>query len=72
MAGRIFHPKMFVCSVIEELDIYEEVGQDAALVEAVEGVEVTDGSLSIHTETRVDNTSICGVGVWPPGADRPS
>ena len=50
----------------------EEVGRNAALIGTVEGVEVTDGSLSIHTETRVDNTSICGVGVWPPGADHPS
>jgi hypothetical protein len=70
--NRVFDVAVEGETVAEGLDIYEEVGQDAALVEAVEGVEVTDGSLSIHTETRVDNTSICGVGVRPPGADHPN
>jgi hypothetical protein len=70
--GRAFDVAVEGETVIEELDIYEEVGRNTALIGTVEGVEVTDGSLSIHTETRVDNTSICGVGVRPPGADHPS
>jgi len=63
--SRVFSVALEGETVRSELDIYEEVGITTALAETVGGIEVTDGSLSIHTETITDNTSISGIEIRP-------
>ncbi len=59
--SRVFDVAIEGETVLSEVDVYEEVGIAAAHSETIRGVEVADGSLSIHTTTVVDNTSVCGI-----------
>ena len=65
---RVFDVSIEGETVIEGLDIYAEAGHDAALAKTVEEVEVTDGVLSIGTNTVADNSSISGIAVRPSGS----
>jgi glucose/arabinose dehydrogenase len=62
---RVFSVSIEDEQVIEELDIYAEVGHDTALTRTVEGVEVTDGVLSIGTTTLADNSTFSGIAIRP-------
>ncbi|MFH5801947.1 malectin domain-containing carbohydrate-binding protein [Haladaptatus sp. CMAA 1911] len=57
---RVFDVSVEGQSVYSPLDIYAEVGHDVALTKTVEGVEVTDGTLTISTVTQVDNSKFSG------------
>ena len=67
--SRVFDVSIEGDRVLEHVDIYRSVGQNAAFVRTIESVEVTDGSLSIHTTTITDNTSISGIAVRPSNGD---
>jgi len=53
--------------VRSDLDIYAEVGHDAALVETVEGVGVHDDTLTVTLDASVDNAKLSAVTVTPAG-----
>ena len=58
--SRVFDVSVEGQQVFEGLDIFAEVGHDAALTETVEDVEVTDGTLNITTTTQADNSKFAG------------
>ncbi|WP_049995910.1 malectin domain-containing carbohydrate-binding protein [Halococcus sediminicola] len=60
VGSRVFDVSVEDQQPFSELDIYEQVGHDAALTETVEGVEVTDGTLTISTNTVVHNSKFSG------------
>ncbi|MFP8953928.1 ThuA domain-containing protein [Natrialbaceae archaeon A-arb3/5] len=53
----------------EEFDIYAESGGRTATTVVVESVEVTDGVLSISTETQADNTQFSGFEIREASAE---
>ncbi|WP_459193776.1 fibronectin type III domain-containing protein [Halosimplex sp. J119] len=48
---------------ISGLDLYAEVGHDTALVETIEGVTVSDGSLTIEFTASADNAKVSAIRV---------
>jgi sucrose-6-phosphate hydrolase SacC (GH32 family) len=65
---RVFDVSVQGETVRTDLDIYSEVGHDAALVETVEGVTVTDGVLTITADASVDAAKLSAVTVCRPDA----
>ncbi|WP_380678205.1 ThuA domain-containing protein [Salinigranum sp. GCM10025319] len=59
--NRVFDVAVQGETVVEGLDIHAEVGHDAAWTMTVEAVEVTDGSLSITTNTQTDFSKFAGI-----------
>ncbi|WP_225335359.1 ThuA domain-containing protein [Halomicrobium urmianum] len=58
---RVFDISVQGQTVVEDLDVYAEVGHDAAWTTTVEGVEVTDGTLNISTTTKSDMSKFSAV-----------
>lgn len=59
---RVFDVSIQGETVIEELDIFDEAGgHDTALAKTVRGVRVSDGTLSISTDSRGVRSSISGI-----------
>src|SRR5690606_12834410 len=59
--SRVFDVYFEQNRVIENLDIYQSVGRDAALVKEITNVEVSDGVLDIQFAEKVDNALLCGI-----------
>ena len=51
-------------NVLQMVDIFAEVGHDAAFKYAVNNVQVTDGALSIDIQTVTDNGTLAGIAVY--------
>jgi len=60
---RVFDVAVEGTEVISDLDVHAVVGHDAALVETVSGVEVTDGSLTLDFVTNTDNAKVSAIEV---------
>ncbi len=58
---RVFSVDLEGETMIDHLDIYSEVGHDAALQKTIERVRVTDGRLSVTTNTHSGAPSICAI-----------
>ncbi len=52
-------------TVLKKLDVYGEAGKNAALTKTFRGVQVNDGKLTISTNTRKDNSMLCGFRIQP-------
>jgi beta-glucanase (GH16 family) len=63
--SRVFDVYFEQNRVIENLDIYQTVGKDAALVREIYNVEINDGVLDIQFAEKVDNALICGIVITP-------
>ncbi|WP_380679341.1 ThuA domain-containing protein [Salinigranum sp. GCM10025319] len=63
VGSRVFDVSVEGQQVFEDLDIFDQVGHDTALVETVEDVEVTDGTLNITSATSVDNSKFAGFSI---------
>jgi glucose/arabinose dehydrogenase len=61
VGSRVFDVAVQGRTIRENLDIYDEVGPKAALVETASGVEVTDGTLTISMTTSADKSKISGI-----------
>ena len=66
--SRAFDVSVEGSEAITGLDIYAQVGHDAALVETVSGVEVTDGSLTISVSATTDLAKISAIRVVEAGS----
>ncbi|WP_226022986.1 ThuA domain-containing protein [Halomicrobium salinisoli] len=62
---RVFDVSVQGETVLSGYDIYAEVGALTAATETIEGVEVTDGTLSISSTTQADNTKFSGIEIRP-------
>jgi sucrose-6-phosphate hydrolase SacC (GH32 family) len=60
---RVFDVSVQGETVLTDFDIYDRVGHDAALVETIEDVTVTDGVLTITADASVDAAKISAVTV---------
>jgi hypothetical protein len=56
--GRVFDVQVEGVTVIDDLDIFAEVGHDAAYDVVVENIDVTDGALSISMVSDVDSPKL--------------
>ncbi|WP_347329836.1 malectin [Marinimicrobium locisalis] len=63
---------------LSELDLYSEAGHDQAYSYTVEGVQVSDGHLTVDVETVIDNGTLSGIAVYsvegefvPPPEEEP-
>ncbi len=63
--SRIFDVYFEQNRVIENLDIYQTVGKDAALVREIANVEINDGVLDIQFAEKIDNALLCGIVITP-------
>ena len=63
--SRIFDVYFEQNRVIENLDIYQSVGKDAALVREITNVEINDGVLDIQFAEKIDNALLCGIVITP-------
>ena len=63
--SRIFDVYFEQNRVIENLDIYQSVGKDAALVREIANVEINDGVLDIQFAEKIDNALLCGIVITP-------
>ncbi len=63
--SRVFDVYFEQNRVIENLDIYQTVGKDAALVREITNVAINDGVLDIQFAEKVDNALICGIVITP-------
>jgi hypothetical protein len=63
--NRVFDVYFEQNRVIENLDIYQTVGKDAALVREITNVTINDGVLDIQFAEKVDNALICGIVITP-------
>ncbi len=62
---RIFDVYFEQNRVIENLDIYQTVGMNAALIREILGFEVNDGVLDIQFAEKIDNALLCGIVLTP-------
>ena len=63
--SRIFDVYLEQNRVIEDLDIYQTVGKDAALVQEITNVAIVDGVLDIQFAEKIDNALLCGIVITP-------
>jgi hypothetical protein len=63
--SRVFDVYFEQNRVIENLDIYQSVGKNAALVSEVTNVVISDGVLDIQFAEKIDNALICGIIITP-------
>jgi beta-glucanase (GH16 family) len=63
--SRVFDVYFEQNRVIANLDIYQSVGKDAALVREITNVEINDGVLDIQFAEKVDNALLCGIVITP-------
>ena len=63
--SRVFDVYFEQNRVIENLDIYQSVGQNAALVREINNVEISDDVLDIQFTEKIDNALICGIVITP-------
>ena len=63
--SRVFDVYFEQNRVIENLDIYQSVGKNAALVREINNVEINDGVLDIQFAEKIDNALICGIVITP-------
>ena len=63
--SRVFDVYFEQNRVIENLDIYQSVGKNAALVREINNVEISDGVLDIQFAEKIDNALICGIVITP-------
>lgn len=59
--ARIFDVYLEYNRVIEDLDVFSQVGKNSALVKEVTNIQVTDGILDIHFADKVDYAFISGI-----------
>ncbi|WP_222863701.1 malectin domain-containing carbohydrate-binding protein [Natronococcus pandeyae] len=64
---RVFDVSVQGRTVRSDLDVYDEVGGNTALVERVSNVTVHDGILRVTAEASVDNAKISAIRVTTPG-----
>lgn len=62
--SRLFDVSVEGRSVAAALDIYREVGHDAAYVVNVNDIEVSDGALTIQLTSQVDNATLSGIAIY--------
>lgn len=62
---RVFDVVIEGQSAIDDLDIFAQVGVNAAYDEMITGVEVTDGELNIELITEVDNAKLAAIEILP-------
>ncbi|WP_231188499.1 ThuA domain-containing protein [Haladaptatus sp. DYF46] len=62
---RVFDVSVQGESVLQDLDLFKRVGHDVAFTKTVQDVEVTNGSLSISTTTKADNSKFSGFEIQP-------
>ena len=70
--ARVFNVSVEGQQVISELDLVAEVGYATAYTKTVEGVGVTDGSLSITMSDPVENSKISGFAIRPTEVEVPT
>jgi len=58
---RVFDVSIQGETVLSDYDIYAEAGSLTATTETIEGVEATDGVISISSTTQADNTKFSGI-----------
>ncbi len=63
--SRVFDVYLEQNRVIENLDIYQTVGKNAALVRQITNVEINDGVLDIQFAEKIDNALLCGIVITP-------
>ena len=63
--SRVFDVYFEQNRVIENLDIYQSVGKDAALVQEITNVAIVDGVLDIQFAEKIDNALLCGIVITP-------
>lgn len=63
--SRVFDVYFEQNRVIENLDIYQMVGRNAALVREINNVVISDGVLDIQFGEKIDNALICGIVITP-------
>lgn len=69
---RVFDVSVQGETVLADFDVYDATGGDhVALTHTVEGVSVTDGTLSISTDTSVDNSKLSGIEIREDTYDGP-
>jgi len=59
--GSVFDVSIQGETVLSDYDIYAEAGSLTATTETIEGVEATDGVISISSTTQADNTKFSGI-----------
>lgn len=62
-SARVFDVTIEGEEVVSDLDIHAEVGANAATVETVSSVEVTDGPLTLEFVTEIDNAKVSAIAV---------
>jgi VCBS repeat-containing protein len=68
---RVFDVSVQGQLVLDELDIYNEVGMDAALVKIIPNVVVSDGQLNIAITENVDLSEINGIEIFAAAGNQP-
>ena len=63
--SRVFDVYLEQNRVIENLDIYQTVGKDAALVREITNIAIVDGVLDIQFAEKIDNALLCGIVITP-------
>ena len=67
--NRVFDVTVEGKLAIDDLDIWSQVGQNAALTKAVSGIAVTDGILNINFTASKDQAKVSFIGVHPYAPD---
>lgn len=70
--SRIFDVAIEGTTELTDYDIYQQVGHDAAVIETVQAVQVTDGEISISTVTDADNAKFSAIEVVPSSVSPPT
>ena len=63
--SRIFDVYLEQNPVLTNLDIYSEVGKNAACIKEINNVEINDGILDIQFAEKIDNALLCGIIISP-------
>jgi hypothetical protein len=68
---RVFDVSIEGQLVLDNLDIYSEVGYSTALIKAFNGITVQDGQLDIEFTSSIDQPEINGIEILAAGANSP-
>ncbi|HCY77986.1 MAG TPA: hypothetical protein DHV28_18935 [Ignavibacteriales bacterium] len=63
--SRVFDVYFEQNRVLTNLDIYSQVGKNAACIKEINNVNVTDGILDIQFAEKIDNALLCGIVITP-------
>jgi hypothetical protein len=67
VGARVFDISIEGQLVLDNLDIFSEVGYEAALIKTINNISVTDGQLTIEFTPVNGNTQINGIEIFNAG-----